>query len=66
MRVAMVAYSELGVMKELPWLAEMFGIFRICLVLKSLRSIRAMRPLALSLMNNHRPSYSPLVSERPG
>ena len=66
MRVAMVAYSEFGVMNELPWLAEMLGIFRICLVLKSLRSIRAMRPFALSLMNSQRPSYSPLVSERPG
>ncbi len=39
-----MTYSLFWVTNELPWLAEMLGIFRICLVLKSRRSIRAIRP----------------------
>ena len=66
MRVAMETYSVFGVTKELPWLAEMLGTRRICLVLKSLRSMRAIRPWALSLMKSQRPSYSPPVSEKAG
>ena len=66
MRVDIVMYSVLGETKELPWFAEMLGTFRICLVLKSFRSMRAMRPWALSLMKSQRPSYSPPVSEKPG
>ena len=55
-REAITAYSVPGVTKEEPWLPETFGTGpMICFVLKSRRSILAMRPF-MSLMNSHRPS----------
>ncbi len=55
-REDMIAYSVLGVTKAEPWFPEMFGTGpRICFVLKSLRSMRAMRPF-ISFTNSQRPS----------
>ena len=56
-REATSAYSVFTVVNELPWLPLEFGIGpRICLVLKSRRSIRATRLFALSFTNSQRPS----------
>jgi hypothetical protein len=49
-----------------PWFETALGLVTICLVAKSRRSMTAMRLPALSLMNSHFPSYSPLVSLRAG
>ena len=55
-RDAMTEYSELGVTKAEAWLPDTFGTGpRICLVLKSRRSIRATRPF-ISLTKSQRPS----------
>ncbi len=55
-REAITEYSVLGVTNAEPWLPETFGTGpMICLVLKSRRSIRAMRPF-MSLMKSQRPS----------
>ena len=56
-RLATSAYSVFSVTNAEPWLPLEFGIGpRICLVLKSRRSIRASRLFALSLTNIQRPS----------
>ena len=55
-RDAIIAYSVFGVTKDDAWLPCRFGTGpKICLVLKSRRSMRAMRPF-ISLMNSQRPS----------
>src|SRR5512134_3977097 len=65
-REAMMAYSVFGVTNDEAWLPETFGIGpKICFVLKSRRSTRAMRPF-ISLTKSQRPSYSPAVSESAG
>ncbi len=56
-RVATRAYSVLLVTMDEPWLPMVLGIGpSICLVLRSCRSIRAIRLFALSFTNSQRPS----------
>ena len=58
-------YSLFSVMNEEPWLPLEFGIGpRIWCVLKSRRSIRAMRLLALSFTKSQRPSYLDSVCDK--
>jgi len=45
-----------GVTKAAPWSDSRIGFATICLVLKSRRSMTAMRALALSPMNRNFPS----------
>jgi hypothetical protein len=55
-RDAITEYSVFGVTKAEAWLPETLGIGpMICFVLKSRRSMRAMRPF-MSLTNSQRPS----------
>ena len=61
-----MTYSVLGVTKVAPCSDSISGEATICTVVKSFRSITAMRGLALSLTKMYWPSYSPLVSERAG
>ena len=55
-REAIIEYSVLGVTKAEAWLPETLGTGpRICLVLKSRRSMRATRPF-ISFTKSQRPS----------
>ena len=55
-RDAIIEYSLFGVTNADAWLPETFGTGpKICLVLKSRRSMRATRPF-MSLTNSQRPS----------
>lgn len=66
-RVATRTYVVFGVTNDDPWLPIELGMGpRICFVLKSRRLMRAIRLLALSFTKSQRPSYRPLVLERPG
>ena len=65
--MATSTYSLFSVTNDEPWLPLEFGIGpRICFVLKSRRSMRAIRLLALSLTKSQRPSYLPSLLRQAG